>query len=144
MTHSMDAITSSGEKANAPRDWAMIVDDDDPIRAFVTTQFLAMDLEAVAAACGEAALEIAQRMPTAPLLILVDVMMPGMDGLTLARKLMAHYGQQTRIVIVSGHLSDSSWWPVDLREVTFLPKPFRLADLRRLVDEARAARPVST
>ena len=143
MTQSMDASTHSGENANAPRDWAMIVDDDDPFRALVTTQFLAMDLEAVAAAGGELALEIARRKSTAPLLILVDVMMPGMDGLTLARKLRAHYGQQTRVVIVSGHLSDESWWPVDLREITFLPKPFRLADLKRLVDEARAARPVS-
>lgn len=44
------------------------------------------------------------------LLVLTDVLMPGMDGLTLARKLQPQL-KRGKIALMSGHLSDSSWWP---------------------------------
>jgi hypothetical protein len=39
---------------------------------------------------------------------------------------------------MSGHMSNLSWWPMELRDVPFLAKPFRLAELRELVVVARA------
>jgi FixJ family two-component response regulator len=72
-----------------------------------------------------------------PLLVLTDVLMPGMDGLTLARKLLTRLAQ-SKIIIISGHLTDISWWPADLRELVFLAKPFRTSEISALVDVARA------
>ena len=127
----------------ATPEWALVVDDDQQLRDMISDQLQAFDLSALTAEGGEIALQLIQTKSTAPLLAIIDVMMPGMDGLTLARKIIARYKQQTKVVIVSGHLADVSWWPVDLREVTFVPKPFRLAELQQVIADARATRPQS-
>jgi hypothetical protein len=57
--------------------------------------------------------------------------------MTLARKLLTRL-TRSKIALMSGHLSDVSWWPADLREVAFLAKPFRIADLTALAETARA------
>lgn len=138
----MDAnsINPTSNQPKAPRDWALVVDDDEGVRQFLTEQLLSMQLQVLAADRGETALQLLEVKSTPPLLVVIDVMMPGIDGLTLARRLLSRCGPRTKIVIVSGHLAGTSWWPVDLREVSFLPKPFRLADLERLVAVARILR----
>ncbi len=71
-------------------------------------------------------------------MIVLDVLMPGgMDGLALARMLKGRQ-RRSKIVLISGHLSDASWWPADLRDMAFLEKPFRLARLVELLDAARS------
>jgi two-component system, cell cycle sensor histidine kinase and response regulator CckA len=77
-----------------------------------------------------------EQRKTEPLLVLIDVLMPRMDGLTLARKISTKL-RRSKIVIISGHMTDLSWWPADLREVTFMPKPFRMADLTVLLQTAQ-------
>ena len=129
--------------SNASSDWALVVDDDQQLRDMLGEQLQAFGLSVLTAEGGEAALQLMQTKSSAPLLAIIDVMMPGIDGLTLARRVIARYKQQTKVVIVSGHLADVSWWPVDLREVAFIPKPFRLAEIERVVAEARATRPQS-
>ena len=129
--------------SNASSDWVLVVDDEQQLREMLTEQLEGFGLGVVAAEGGEAALQLVQTKSSAPLLAIIDVMMPGMDGLTLARRIIARYKQQTKVVIVSGHLADVSWWPVDLREVAFIPKPFRLSEIERVVAEARATRPQS-
>lgn len=123
------------------RDWAMIVDDDDPVRSFVTEQFLAMDIEAVAAARGETALRFAVERGSAPLIVLIDAMISGMDCLTLASRLQERFKRQTKIVILSSSVNATTTWPPDVCDLALLPKPFHFTDLIALVKEARAARP---
>jgi DNA-binding response OmpR family regulator len=93
-------------------------------------------VEVVAAHNGADALKVVAGRPDEPVLALIDVMMPGMDGLSLARKLSAQV-KRGKIVIMSGHLSDVSWWPADLREVAFVAKPFHLTVLTEFLREAR-------
>jgi len=122
--------------AGAVRDWLLVVDDDEPIRQ-VLAQFLEdSGVEVVGADSGAAALDIVAARPTEPVVVFIDVLMPGMDGLTLARKLRARL-KRTTLVIISGHMTDLSWWPVDLREVAFLAKPFRLAEVTAIVAAAQ-------
>lgn len=139
----MDATAQTAAQRKNPADWVLVVDDDQQMRDMLTEQLEAFGISVTAADGGEAALQVMQSKPSAPLLAIVDVMMPGMDGLTLARKIIARYKLQTKVVIISGHLADVSWWPVDLRGVAFLPKPFRLAELEQNITEARATRPQS-
>ena len=115
----------------------LVVDDDAPVRLMVVSAFEEETIEVIAAASGAEALQMLALRSTEPVLVLVDVLMPGMDGLTLARRMQAKLKRGT-IVFMSGHMTDLSWWPVDLREIAFLPKPFRLVSLMDHLAEARA------
>ena len=124
-------------KSHAPCDWLLVVDDDEPIGMLLSAAFTSDTLEVVFAREGRAALQVLAERATEPLLVITDVLMPIMDGLTLARKLCARL-RHSKIVVMSGHLTDASCWPADLREITFLTKPFRIAELGELVEAARA------
>ncbi|HEX2861262.1 MAG TPA: response regulator [Lacunisphaera sp.] len=128
---------SPQHKTDAPRDWVLVVDDDEPIRE-VLAQFLeGAGVEVLGAGGGLAALDVVASRAAEPVVVFIDVLMPGMDGLTLARKLKSKLKRST-LVIISGHMTDLSWWPVDLREVAFLAKPFRLAEVNEVVAAAQA------
>jgi len=140
----MDATTQNGENARPARDWAMIVDDDDALRAFVTEQFLAMNIEAVAAARGDTALRFAAERSEAPLVVLIDALVAGMDCLTLAAHLQERFKRQTKIVILSHEVHAATTWPPEVCDLALLPKSFQFTDLIALVRQARASRPKST
>jgi len=123
-------------KNRLARDWLLVVDDDEPIGSMLDAAFGSATLEVVFARSGRAALEELSARATEPLLVITDVLMPGMDGLTLARKLGARL-RRSKIVVMSGHLTDASCWPADLREITFLKKPFRVAELEELIAASR-------
>jgi two-component system cell cycle sensor histidine kinase/response regulator CckA len=67
-------------------------------------------------------------------LALVDVMLPDMDGMSLARELRGRY-PHLEIVLLSGQLNDESRWIVSDEGFRFLPKPFSLDQLRDVVAE---------
>lgn len=128
---------SSPSSSPAQREWVLVVDDDAPLRRMVADTFSSAGVEVVGAAGGAEALAILDSRPDEPVLLLIDVLMPGIDGLTLARKIRSKFKRGT-IVIMSGHLTDLSWWPVELREVAFLSKPFHIAELNGHLATARA------
>lgn len=117
-------------------DWVLVVDDDKPMHELIATALGTGGLEVVTAGNGPDAFVAIEGHRVEPLLVLTDVLMPGMDGLTLARKLKARL-KLAKIVVMSGHLADVSWWPSDLKDLSFLAKPFRMADLMALIESAR-------
>ena len=119
------------------RDWILVVDDEQPINGMLVNALTSDQLEVVTASNGAEALQALETHTAEPVLVLTDVLMPGMDGLTLARKLLSRL-TRSKIVIMSGHLTDVSWWPADLRELVFLAKPFRMSEVSSLIDIARA------
>lgn len=118
-------------------DWVLVVDDDQPMHELIATALGIDGMEVVTASNSDEAFQAMDRHSVEPMLVLTDVLMPGMDGLTLARKLKTRL-KLAKIVIMSGHLADVSWWPADLRDLTFLSKPFRMAELAALIESARA------
>ncbi len=116
-----------------------MVDDEPSVRVLFEEFLVDTGLEVMSAPGGEQALAVVDSRRTEPLIAFLDVMMPGMDGLTLARKLLARF-KSGRIVIMSGHLSDHSWWPEDLRSVEFIPKPFGRSVVLGCVEAARRLR----
>lgn len=133
----MTAATPNQTAAKSTRDWILMVDDEEPIRTVMASFLEEIGTEFVGAGSGEAALQILSARSDEPLVVFIDVLMPGMDGLTLARKLRSRL-KSSVLVIISGHMTDLSWWPVDLREVVFVAKPFRLAEITAIVTAARA------
>ena len=62
---------------------------------------------------------------------IVDLMMPGTNGIQLARMVRERY-PQTRVVLTSAyHLSERQLVRADCGAVGFVPKPFDLSELAR-------------
>jgi DNA-binding response OmpR family regulator len=66
-------------------------------------------------------------------LAIVDLMMPGVNGIELARKMRDLY-PATRVVLTSAyHLSERQLTRADCGVVGFVPKPYALAELAEFV-----------
>lgn len=90
---------------------------------------------------GEHALEIANRLCGAIDLVLADVMMPRMDGYTLADEILTRH-PAVKVLYVTGHLD--VWSTLEAAgaggEVpAVLRKPFKPSDLTRRVREVLEA-----
>jgi two-component system response regulator MprA len=79
-------------------DRVLVVDDDPPLRRMLERTLLAEGYDVTLAADGGAALAEAER--TAPDVIVLDVAMPGLDGLTVARRLRSK-GVPTPILMLT-------------------------------------------
>jgi len=72
--------------------------------------------------------------------VLLDLRMPDIDGMTVLEQMQQRY-PDTVAIVISGHGSISTAvQAMKLGAFDFLPKPFTPADLRRAVDKAREKR----
>jgi len=112
----------------------MIVDDE-PL-AIERMQVLCAELDQLqvigTASDGEAALRLAAKLK--PDLLLLDMTMPGMDGLTLARKL-ARQENPPAVIFVTAH-EDFAVEAFDLEAVDYVLKPVAAERLERAIDRA--------
>jgi excisionase family DNA binding protein len=118
----------------------LIVDDDEGTRTFVraSLELEGFDVrEASSGTEGLAALE-----EEAPDLILLDVMMPQMDGWEMLRRVQEQHGGAIPVVMFSGKVEDAAGEAVERGASGFIGKPF---DPQQLIDRAKqilGARPV--
>jgi CheY-like chemotaxis protein len=122
----------------------LVVDDDDSVREIVRDLLEGEGLSVLEAADPMAALEIAASTPRAIDLLMTDVIMPGIDGAELARRV-----QTVRPAIPVLYMSGSSAEELVARGVlatgtAFLAKPFGpdalLGYVRGVADRAHGAR----
>ena len=81
-----------------PRERVLVVDDDPPLRRMLERTLVAEGFEVTVAADGSAALIAAER--AAPDLIVLDVAMPGLDGVAVCKRLRAK-GLPTPILMLT-------------------------------------------
>jgi len=101
----------------------LLVEDEDLLRQLLTTVLQRLGYEVIAAASGQAALDIASHT-TQPLhLVLTDVVMPGINGRELAEQLLvARPG--LRVLYMSGYTEDAVLrHGVSAATVNFIQKP---------------------
>lgn len=113
-------------------DLIAIVEDDPEIRELVRALFTREGFEAVA--CEHAAALDALMATTRPALVVMDVMMPGEDGLSVCRRLAANDGPPVILVTARGEDIDRIIG-LEVGADDYLPKPF---NPRELVARARA------
>jgi two-component system phosphate regulon response regulator PhoB len=113
----------------------LIVEDDDTIRETIREALFTEGFEVAACADGQAALNLIQRQKPAYALVVLDLMLPGMSGLELCRRLRTE-GNQTPILVVSArdHEMDRVLG-LEVGADDYLVKPF---GMRELVARARA------
>ncbi|MEO7414893.1 MAG: response regulator [Opitutaceae bacterium] len=126
------ALPSKSAQVNSR--WILLVDDEPSIIPLISTVLERFGMPVRAANNGDAAMEAIDHAKTPPALLVCDVLMPGIDGLELARRILARY-PKLKVIFISGHLTDISWWPADLREHRFVAKPFSIAELESAVTE---------
>jgi two-component system cell cycle response regulator len=115
---------------SSPRSPAILIVDDAPanlgvLRALMTQQ----GYQTFVATSGERAISIAQRVR--PDLILLDVVMPGMDGFETCRQLKGHAGTERIPVIFMSARTDTDDIVAgfDIGAVDYIGKPLRMAEV---------------
>jgi|TARA_R110002126_G_scaffold13118_3_gene56726 two-component system cell cycle sensor histidine kinase/response regulator CckA len=112
----------------------LLVEDEDAVRNFSERALNNKGYDVVGADCGESAIEMIEEHGIDTFdLVITDVIMPNMDGPTLANKIR-EISPKMRIIFVSGYTEEK------LKEhmgenIYFLPKPFSLKQLAEKVKE---------
>ncbi len=77
----------------------LVIEDDDAIRRLVSDTLAGEGLLVKEAADGYAAVELARA--DRPDLVVLDIMLPGLDGLTVAEQLRQLYGDELPILVMT-------------------------------------------
>ncbi len=111
----------------------LFVEDEDAVRAIAAKTLRKRGYTVIEACDGEEAFEILEEGNDRFDLMISDVVMPGMDGPTLLKQGRKMLGD-AQIVFISGYAKEEfSELLADEPDVTFLPKPFTLAQLAEKV-----------
>ncbi len=111
----------------------LVIDDEAPIRLLCRVNLEAEGMEVIEAADGPSGLERARA--DAPDVILLDVMMPGLDGWRVAEELLDDSGTESIPIIfltARAELRDRARG-IDLGGVDYVTKPFNPVELAPLV-----------
>ena len=111
----------------------LLVEDEDAVRTFSARALGNKGYRVMEAPSGKAALELLEANKAELGLLITDVVMPEMDGPTLA-KIVRQRMPGIKIIFISGYAEDKFKEQLG-EEVYFLPKPFTLKQLAAKVKE---------
>jgi two-component system, cell cycle sensor histidine kinase and response regulator CckA len=114
----------------------LIVEDEDMVRAVAERALVRQGYVVETASDGEEALALfadGKRYD----LVVSDVVMPNMDGPTMARNLRGQFGD-IRLLFMSGYAEEQLRETISLDNVSFLPKPFSVQQIAEAVHDAMA------
>lgn len=111
----------------------LLVEDEDAVRMFSARALANKGYHVLDAASGESALEVIENYDGKIDLMVTDVIMPEMDGPTLAKKVL-ETNPELPIIFVSGYTEDRFKDQIG-DNAHFLPKPFTLQQLAEKVKE---------
>lgn len=113
----------------------LLVEDEDAVRTFAARALGTRGYEVLQAESGEVALDVVREHEGRIDLVVSDVVMPNMDGPTMAKELKTLL-PGTPIIFVSGYAEDAFAKNLDPdQEFHFLPKPFSLKQLAAAVKD---------
>lgn len=111
----------------------LVVEDDAEIRESVLDALTDHGYEVLGATDGRDALEKLASLPSPPCVILLDLMMPVMDGRTFRREQLARPAlSHIPVIVVSAHQAARA--SSEMGAAGFLAKPHGLDDLLAAVD----------
>lgn len=107
----------------------LIVDDEENQRRTLSIGLKLEGFDVVVAGSSQEALQILSATAPQVDLALIDLMMPGLNGLELARQMRSLF-PSVRVVLSSAyHLSARQVERADCGAIGFVPKPYSLAEL---------------
>jgi len=117
----------------------LVAEDEETLRNLVVRALAQDGHEVVAASDGAEALELLVRNQGRFDLLLSDIRMPLMDGVTLARA-AAHDNPDLVILLMTAYADQRQRAGLDARIHDVITKPFTLAEIKVAVNEALATR----
>ena len=125
---SEEGVTEGGSES------ILLVEDEEMVRRSASILLQRLGYTVIEASNGEEALELAGSYPQPLALLLTDLIMPGLNGVELARRI-AEMRPDIRVLIMSGYAGDEleRRGAEDLR---LLAKPFTRRTLARRVRDA--------
>lgn len=107
----------------------LLVEDEAPVRMFSARALKNKGYQVMEAENGEMALDIMREKGSEIDLIVSDVMMPGMDGPSMIKQVVASH-PDIKVIFISGYGEDAFMKTFgEAREFNFLAKPYSLKDL---------------
>jgi two-component system, cell cycle sensor histidine kinase and response regulator CckA len=117
----------------------LIVDDADQYRSMLLEFLQNEPYELFQAKDGEDALNLVESKKGEIDLLLTDIVMPRMDGMTLAEKVTAKY-PHVKVIYSSGYSQSATFHEkATTGDINFIEKPFEPADLIKLVSNVLAS-----
>jgi two-component system, cell cycle sensor histidine kinase and response regulator CckA len=113
----------------------LVVDDSAMMRGLVTKILHGQGYHTIEADSGIAAIAEWETHKAQVVLVVSDIFMPGMDGLTLARHLRKR-SSALQIILISSRITEDTQWVAEEAGLRCLQKPFKETDLLDAVREA--------
>jgi DNA-binding response OmpR family regulator len=123
------ARAEAHEEAMSDMKRILIVDDEEDVRMFLRDFLSERDFHVDTAASGEEALERFDSPSTKPDITLLDIMMPGMDGLECLEKIKKNFPKTTVIMITALKDENRIAHAQKLGAQDYIIKPFSLSYL---------------
>ncbi len=112
----------------------LIVDDERNIRLTVGRALERLGVEVLEAVTGEEAVELLKKERVS--LVMLDLKMPGMDGMAVLRELRRK-GDDVKVLIITAHGTiDNAVEAMKLGAVDFIQKPFTPEEIRSITEKA--------
>ena len=116
----------------------LVIEDDEGVRRVIRRYLEGDGHRVLEAEDGQSGLDLIETHPGPLDLVLTDVDMPRIDGVTVA-EVLAVLRPLLGVICMSGGLDESRWGErVELRPEAFLPKPFTPEELARVVGDELA------
>ncbi|MGH2447131.1 MAG: response regulator [Chloroflexota bacterium] len=114
----------------------LVVEDERDVAELVSTVLSMEGFEAYISSGPQA---LADALSFQPDVVLLDLMMPEVDGFEVARRLRAHQVTEGLPIVVMTAMHDAALRAKQIGTELFLPKPFDINELVRIVEEAALA-----
>jgi signal transduction histidine kinase/CheY-like chemotaxis protein len=137
-TASSEVAPSSDESSR--KDTILVIDDDASVRDLMSRFLSKLGFQVVVAANGEEGVRLARQVR--PLVITLDVVMPGCDGWAVLKKLKSD-SALADIPVIMVTIVDNEAMGLDLGASNYLIKPVDRDRLAVLIEKHRTGRPAS-
>ena len=117
------------------RPTVLIVDDELEIREMSRIWLQNRGYDAITAENGNEALDLLLNDKVSAHVVVTDLSMPGMDGLMLISSLRLHHVVVPAVIVSGTYYGDVSNALQESEDVFFMSKPYRMKDLRMLLDQ---------
>ena len=112
----------------------LVCEDEDAIREFEVLTLRRSGYEVVDTACGEDAIEAFNKAPNDFSVVLLDIMMPGIDGLTVCKKIREKNSRVGIIMLSAKTQEMDKVKGLMLGADDYVTKPFSPSELAARVD----------